>query len=128
MTTPNLNATGHQWVRALARFNFQLEYQKGWDNTVADMLSQTTTSLGPEAVWSILDGVALGTPHMAEGYDAALVEGDHAMEKEIHVAIGWMLVEMNMTNWAKTQREDPVLNAVLHAGWKPERRLIWKQS
>ena len=29
MTTPNLNATGHQWVGALARFNFQLEYQKG---------------------------------------------------------------------------------------------------
>ena len=26
MTTPNLNATGHQWVGALARFNFQLEY------------------------------------------------------------------------------------------------------
>ena len=29
MTTPNLNATGHQWVGALVRFNFQLEYQKG---------------------------------------------------------------------------------------------------
>ena len=28
MTTPNLNATGHQWVGALARFNFQFEYQK----------------------------------------------------------------------------------------------------
>ena len=29
MTTPNLNTTGHQWVGALARFSFQLEYQKG---------------------------------------------------------------------------------------------------
>ena len=29
MTTPNLDATGHQWVGALAIFNFQLEYQKG---------------------------------------------------------------------------------------------------
>ena len=29
MTTCNLDATGHQWVGALARFNFQLEYQKG---------------------------------------------------------------------------------------------------
>ena len=28
MTTPNLDATGHQWVGALAKFNFQLEYQK----------------------------------------------------------------------------------------------------
>ena len=29
MTAPNLDATGHQWVGTLARFNFQLEYQKG---------------------------------------------------------------------------------------------------
>ena len=29
MTTPNFDATGHQWVGALAKFNFWLEYQKG---------------------------------------------------------------------------------------------------
>ena len=29
MTTPNSDATGHQWVGALGKFNFQLEYQKG---------------------------------------------------------------------------------------------------
>ena len=29
MTTLNLDATGHQWVGALVRFSFQLEYQKG---------------------------------------------------------------------------------------------------
>ena len=28
MTTPNLDATGHQWVGALVRFIFQLDYQK----------------------------------------------------------------------------------------------------
>ena len=28
-TTPNLDATGHQWVGALVKFNFWLEYQKG---------------------------------------------------------------------------------------------------
>ena len=39
ITTPNLDATGQQWVGALAKFNFQLEYQKGQDNMVADMLS-----------------------------------------------------------------------------------------
>ena len=39
MTIPNLDATGHQWVGALAKFNFWLEYQKARDNTVADMLS-----------------------------------------------------------------------------------------
>ena len=39
MTTPSLDATGHQWVGALLKFNFWLEYQKGQDNAVADALS-----------------------------------------------------------------------------------------
>ena len=98
MTTPNLNATGHQWVGALAGLNFQLEYQKGWDNTVADVLSRITTCLSPEARWSILDGVALGAAHRAEGYDPAVVEVDHGIEKEVHVAAGQVLVEMYVTD------------------------------
>ena len=39
MTTPNLDPTGHQLVGALTKFNFWLEYQKGQDNTVANMVS-----------------------------------------------------------------------------------------
>ena len=56
ITTTNLNATGHQWVGVLERFNFQLEYPKGWDSTKADVLSWITTHLSPEAMQSILDG------------------------------------------------------------------------
>ena len=111
MTTPNLDATDHQWVGALVRFNFQLEYQKWWDNTIVYMLSQITTCLRPEAVQSILDGVSLGATHRAEGHDPAVVEGNYGLEKEVHVAAGWVLVEMHATDWAKIQREDPVLNA-----------------
>ena len=85
MTTPNLDVTGHQWFGALVRFNFQLEYQKGWDSTMADVLSQITTCLSPEAVLSILDRVALGATHRAEGYNPAVVEGNHGVEKEVHV-------------------------------------------
>ena len=57
MTTPNSDATGHLWVWALAKFNFQLEYQKGQDNALADALSWITTHLGPEAV---LEGATIG--------------------------------------------------------------------
>ena len=113
MTTPNLDATGHQWVGALAKFNFQLEYKKGQDNTVADMLSQITTHLGPEAMQSILDGVTLGAAQRAED-DPAIVEGDHNIEKEEHVAAGQVLVEMHVTNWDAALREDAELDAVLH--------------
>ena len=40
LTTPNLDATGHRWVGALASFEFELEYQKGSENRVADTLSR----------------------------------------------------------------------------------------
>ena len=114
MTTPNLDATGHQWVGALAKFNFWLEYQKGRDNTVTDVLSQITTHLGPEAVQSILDGVTLCATQMAEGEDPAMVEGDQEKEKEVGVAAGQVLVEMHVTDWSAAQKEDPELDAVLH--------------
>ena len=113
MTTPNLDASCHWWVGALVRFNFQLEFQKAQDNTVADVLSQITTCLNLEAVRSVLDGVSLGATQRAKGYDPAVVEGDRGMEKEVHVAIRQVLVEMHMTNWTEAQREDPVLSAVL---------------
>ena len=70
------------------RFNFQLEFQKGWDNTVADALSQITTHLSPKAVQSILNVVTLGMAHRAEGYDPTVVEGDHNIEREVCVATG----------------------------------------
>ena len=76
MKTPNLDTTGHPWFGALARFNFQLEYQLGQDNTVADVLSSITTCLSPEAMQSILDGVTLGAAHRAKGCNSTVVESD----------------------------------------------------
>ena len=83
MMTPNLNATGHQWVGALARFNFQLEYQKGCDNTMADVLSQITTHLDPDMVRSILDGITLGAAHWVEIHDPTIVEGDYNLDQKV---------------------------------------------
>ena len=113
MTTPNLDATGHQWVGALAKFNFWLEYQKGWDNAVADMLSWITTHLGLEAMQAILDGATIGASQRAEGEDPAVIEGDQQKEKEVWVTAGQVLVEMHVTDWAAAQKEDPQLDAVL---------------
>ena len=65
MSTPNLDATGLWWVSALTWFDFKLEYQKGHDNTVADILSWVTTRLDLETVKSILSVVALGMVNWA---------------------------------------------------------------
>ena len=55
---------------------------------MADVLSQITTCLGPEAMQSILDGVTLGAIQRAEGDDPAIVEGDHDIEKEVCAIAG----------------------------------------
>ena len=70
--TSKLDATGHQWVGALAMFNFQLEYHKGCDNTVADILSQFTTCLDPDMVRLILNGVTLGAAHWVEVHNPTI--------------------------------------------------------
>ena len=107
---------------ALVKFIFQLEYWKRWDNTVADMLSQITTHLSPEAMWSILDGVSLDATHRVEHYDPAVVEGWlQPRERDVCVTANrQVLVEIHVTDWAKTQREDPVLNTELDwlEAWK----------
>ena len=113
MTTPNLDATGHQWVGALAKFNFQLEYQKGQDNAVADVLSWITTRLGLEAMQAVLDGGTIGASQRVEEEDPTVIEGDQQREKEVWVTTGWVLVEMHVTDWATAQKEDPELDAVL---------------
>ena len=60
MTTPNLDATWHHWVEALARITFSIEYQKGWDSAAADALSQVTSKLDTDTMMSILDIVTVG--------------------------------------------------------------------
>ena len=59
---------------------------------------------------SILNAVTLG-----QGNDSAMVEGEQHLKQEVWVAAGCPLVEMHVTYWAKTQRADPMLSAVL--GW-----------
>ena len=80
---------------------------------MADALSQITTCLGPEAMQAVLDGATLGASQRAEGIDPAMIEGNQEKEKEVQVAAGPVLVEMHITDWGATQKEDPELDAVL---------------
>ena len=88
MSTPNLDATGHRWVSTLAKYNFQLEYQKGQDNAAADALNRVTTHLPLEAVQAILDGVTVGMSQRAERGRPAVIKNEQLLEWEVHVAAG----------------------------------------
>ena len=107
MKTPNLDATGHRWVGSLAKFNFELEYQKGKDNTVADILSRMTNRLEPKVVQEILDAVAGGAPNRADVHDPRLTKEADFLNNELPVQM--RRVEMHVVDWAKEQTKDPVL-------------------
>ena len=66
LTMPNLDTTGHCWVGALASFQFELEYQKGTDNGVADALSQVPISHSWQTIQSLLEGVIIGAADRGE--------------------------------------------------------------
>ena len=49
-----------------------------------------------------------------EDHEPTIIKGDLGLEQEVCVATGHALAQMHVTDWAKAQREDPVLSAVLH--------------
>ena len=57
LMTPNLDATGHHLVTALARFNFRLEYLCSTDNRVSDVLSRMETRLDDKATNEFLQSL-----------------------------------------------------------------------
>ena len=69
-----------------------MEYQKGHNNTVADVLSQVTTQMNPDKVKSMFNRVAIGAVHRAETHDPTVVESYHHLVQEVHVAAGCVLI------------------------------------
>ena len=76
MMTPNLDATGHQWVGSLANYNFKIEYLKGHDNSTANVLSRMTKKLGDDDVKCLLDGITIGATNQAELHNPLLQQAE----------------------------------------------------
>ena len=51
--------------------------------------------------------------HQAKVHDPTVVKGDCCLEQEVCVAAASTLVQMHITDWAKAQKEDPLLSTVL---------------
>ena len=109
--TPNLDATGHRWVGALASFQFELGYQKGADNGTMDALSQVPISYSWETVQSLLEGVTVGVAGRgkAKASKELLEEHEHlSQEARIQVA---KLEPVHIIDWEEAQEADAVLAA-----------------
>ena len=119
-SSASLDAAGQRWVAKLANYNFSLEYQKGKDNTVADFLSRVEDRL-PEAevedylvtipqvgVKEVLDN-AISPP----AQDLETKSRLHKPKVEALMARPAKFASVNVTNWQREQKADPVLFTIV---------------
>ena len=111
LTTPNLDATRHHWVGALASYEFSLEYQKRSENAKADVLSRVPIRHDGKTVRSLLEGAVTNITERGEvlisrPFRAECVHLDNEAQ-----ARALKLAPMHVTDWEEVQREDALLAA-----------------
>ena len=124
-SSAHLNATGHRWVASLANYNFSLEYQKGKVNTVADFLSCMEDCLPEEEVEEVLRRVKIPAPRvkaMLDNADTPITERAEGVGEVLPImaclaktlsACPVKYTTLQVVDWKKAQREDPVLNTLI---------------
>ena len=118
LTTPNLDATGHRWVAALASFKMNLEYVKGTDNKVADALSRITQRLDEEAVREVLKKAKEGDIGRAECDDPRMIQQHDEIDKDVVIQMRALVRAKRLpknitdTKWVEAQQEDSVIHQV----------------
>ena len=119
LTTPNLDATGHRWVAALAPFKMNLEYVRGSDNKVADALSRIHKRLDEHAVRSVLKKAKDGDFRRAECDDPRMIQHNLKLDKEVLIQMRALVRAKRLpkniadTKWVEAQAKDPVLQHVI---------------
>ena len=83
MTTPNLDATRHQWVAAMAGYDMTIEYLKGTDNKVTDMMSWVPKWLDPETVTVLLNHVQNSNVPWVETDEPRLMEEHQRINEDV---------------------------------------------
>ena len=119
MTTPNLDVIGHQWVAAMAGYNMTIEYLKGTDNKVADLMSQVPERLDPETVTILLNHAWNSDVPRAEADDLQVMEEHQRIDEDV-ILWAHQLVKQDKhfrnlmnQNWVHSQMEDPVIRHVI---------------
>ena len=124
-SSANLDVAGQHWVAHLASYNFSLEYQKGKDNTIANILSQMNERLPEEEVQEYLNKIPYPgvkavlnnaiTPIKERAEQGVWLTPDcqEVCQEEMVGAKLARLATTNVTDWKQEQKEDPVLYQVV---------------
>ena len=106
---PDLDATEHWWVCALASFQFELEYQKGAKNGTTDALSRVPISHSQETIQSLIEGVIVGTADRGGvRVSEELLEEHEHLSQEVRVQVA-KLAPKHIVDWAEAQEADAAL-------------------
>ena len=95
---------GHQWVGALANFNFNIEYLTGCNNSAAGVLSRMAQHIEDDEVKCLLDGITIRTPDRAEFHkplsqQAEIEDGVHV--NAVRPSNTGPKGEINIVDWTK---------------------------
>ena len=110
LTTPNLDATRHHWVSALAGFNFKLEYLCGTDNRVAHVLSSMENSLTDEATGEFLQSLD-ELSYDAKGIGDNTEKGTQMLTKVEKDAMNEIMERAHFSHIPLTETDNPALIA-----------------
>ena len=133
--TPNLDALGHRWVAALARYNMKLEYLKSSDNKIADTLSWLPPEkLDEKAIVELLDYCRTSHKPWAETANINIIEEGECVDQEVIVWYTQIVKQHkyfpNLANldWVEAQSRDPVIPTVIDWIKRPrgDRRTLTK--
>ena len=120
LMTPNLDALGHCWITALARYNMKLEYLKGSDNKIADTLScLPREKLDEEAVAKLLNYAWTSHKPQAEMANINIIEEGEHVDQEVIVRYTQIVKQhkqfCNLANldWVQAQSRDPVIPTII---------------
>ena len=108
LTTPNLDATGHRWVSALAGFNFKLEYLRGADNRLANVLSRMENRLTDEATGKFLQSLN-ESPYDAKGVGDNTEKGTQPLTKVKKDAMNEIMERACFSHIPHTETDNPAL-------------------
>ena len=110
LMTPNLDATGHHWVSALAGFNFKLEYLCGTDNQVADVLSRMENRLDDEATGEFLQSLDESS-YDTKGIGDNTEKGTQPLTKVEKDAVNEIMERVHFSHIPHTETDNPALIA-----------------
>ena len=122
LTTPNLDATGHRWVAALAQFDMKIEYLRGADNKVADALSRVESRLDEASVKELMENARHIDSPRAEADHPNLIARHEEIDKQTRVTMKALLragqIKENLAdeNWVRLQEKDAIIRHVI--AWK----------